>query len=131
MSLELDVFNPANFAKHNLVKELLESKVTSGLKAKGDVTYKQCDDDFGVFSFDKADTKNTPTEVVKGCNLGFTLAGIVSDEIEVKDLHVHVLWNGNTLYDEDHNQDTKYDSSYSYNLHWSVPSFAPSGHYST
>ena len=128
MSLNIDLFNPANFSQHNLVKQLLESKV-NGANGTGDVTYGQCDDDFGVFSFDKANTKNDPNPVTKGVHLNFNLAGIVSDEIEVKNLHVHVDWNGSTLYDEDHAQDNKYDSAYSYKLAWDVPSFAPSGHY--
>ena len=84
-----------------------------------------------MFTFDAANSKNVPNPVTKGSSLEFTLAGIVSDAIEVKNLHVHVDWNGATLYDEDHNQDTKYDSAYNYKLNWAVPSFAPSGHYKT
>lgn len=128
MALQLDVFNPANFAKHGLVKQLLESKNATPY-GTGDVTYGQCDDDFGVFTLDKADTTNSPNPVTKGVHLNFNLAGIVSDEIDVTDLHVHVDWNGATLYDEDHKQDNIYDSSYDYKLAWDVPSFAPSGHY--
>ena len=127
MALTLDVFNPANFAKHGLVKQLLESK--NAPNGTGAVTYGQCGDDFGVFTLDKADTKNVPNPVTKGVHLNFNLAGIVSDEIDVTDLHVHVNWNGATLYDEDHPQNNIYDSSYSYQLAWDVPSFAPSGHY--
>lgn len=126
--LNIDLFNPANFSNHGLVKNLLESKANQ-IVGTGDVTYGQCDDDFGVFTLDTANTRNTPNPVTKGVHLNFNLAGIVSDAIEVKNLHVHVNWNGATLYDEDHAQDNKYDSAYSYLLAWDVPSFAPSGNY--
>ena len=128
MSLNIDLYNPANFSKHNLVKNLLESKVNM-VQGTGDVTFAQCDDDFGVFSFDKTNTKTDPSPVTKGSHVNFNLAGIVSDEIIVDNLHIHVDWNGSTLYDEDHNQHNTYDSSYNYKLGWDVPSFAPSGHY--
>ena len=38
--------------------------------------------------------------------------GIVTDIIEVKNFHVHVDWNGSTLYDEDHPQDVLVDSAF-------------------
>ena len=53
----------------------------------------------------------------------------MQDEIEVTNIHVHVDWNGATLYDQDLKQDNKYDSSYAYTVSWLVPSFAPSGLY--
>ena len=128
MSLKIDLFNPANYSQHNLVKNLLESRANM-VQGTGDVTFAQCDDDFGVFSFDKTNTRTNPDPLVKGQNVAFNLAGIVSDTITVTNLHIHVDWNGSTLYDEDHPQSNTYDSSYNYSLGWFVPSFAPSGHY--
>ena len=95
----------------------------------GNVSFNQCDDDMGAFTFDADNTKVTPDPVKKGDTIKFHLAGIVSDPIEVTNVHVHVDWNGSSLWDEDHKQDNKYDSQYSYDLQWAVPSFAPSGQY--
>ena len=128
MSLQIDLFNPANYSQHNLIKNLLESR-NNNVEGTGDVTYSQCNDDFGVFTLDRANTRNVPNPVAKGKNVSFNLAGIVSDAITVTNLHIHVDWNGATLYDEDHAQNNTYDSSYNYSLGWFVPSFAPSGHY--
>ena len=42
------------------------------------------------------------------------MAGVVSEKLEIKNVHVHVDWNSAPLYDEDHFQDNSYDSDYSY-----------------
>ena len=104
------------------------SKATN-LEGTGDVVYKQCDDDTGSFTFDADNTNNVPAPIVKGSDASLNLAGIVSDTIEVTNVHIHVDWNGSTLYDQDFSQDNKYDSSYNYSLTWNIPSFAPSGAY--
>ena len=126
--IKIPLFNPENFLRNGLVKNLMESKVQN-LKGTGDVTYGQCGDDAGVFTFDGDNTSNTPAPVTKGSEVTLNLAGIVSDSIEVTNVHIHVDWNGSTLYDEDHSQDNVYDSTYNYQLSWAVPSYAPSGAY--
>ena len=126
--IQIPLFNPDNFAKSNLVKELMMSKVAN-FKGTGDVVYGQCDDDFQAFTFDADNTGNVPAPAVKGSNIALNLAGIVSETIEVTNVHIHVDWNGSTLYDEDHAQDNTYDSSYNYSLSWAIPSYAPSGAY--
>ena len=83
----------------------------------------------GAFTFDEDNTNVKPYPVKKGDTINFHLAGIVSDTITVTNVHVHVDWNGSTLWDEDHKQNNKYDSDYKYDLSWAVPSFAPSGKY--
>ena len=55
--------------------------------------------------------------------------GIVSETIDVSNINIHVDWNGAPLYDEDHDEENKYDSDFTYQLGWDVPSFAPSGDY--
>ena len=126
--ISIPLFKPENFAKASLVKELMMSKVAN-FKGTGDVTYGQCADDAGVFTFDADNTSNVPAPAVKGSDVTLNLAGIVSDSIEVTNVHIHVDWNGSTLYDEDHAQDNVYDSSYNYSLKWAIPSYAPSGAY--
>ena len=126
--ISIPLFNAANFSKNGLVQKLMESKVAN-FKGTGDVTYAQCADDAGVFTFDGDNTSNVPAPAVKGSDVTLNLAGIVSDAIEVTNVHIHVDWNGSTLYDEDHAQDNTYDSSYNYSLKWAIPSYAPSGAY--
>ena len=126
--IQIPLFNPDNFAKNGLVAKLMAS-TSSNLTANGDVTYGQCDDDAGVFTFDKDNTSNVPAPAVKGSDVTLNLAGVVSDTMEVTNVHVHVDWNGSTLYDEDHAQDNTYNSAYNYKLSWSIPSYAPSGAY--
>ena len=126
----IDLFTPKNFL--NMPAGFLVKNAIKGYNSEngtGDVTYSQCDDDANIFTFDGDSTSNTPNPVVKGSHVDFNLFGIVSDSMEVTNLHVHVDWNGATLYDEDHEQDNKYDSNYQFSLGWDVPSYAPSGHY--
>ena len=130
----IDLFNPANLAnmgQHSLVKQMLETTSLLAITdaANGSVTFTQCDDDTGAFTLDTDATKSDPDPIVKGTDVALEMHGIVSDSIEVKNVHIHVDWNGSTLYDEDHAQDNTYDSDLEYNLSWSVPSFAPSGAY--
>merc|ERR1711998_481868 len=111
----------------DLFNQLMQSKAApNGL---GDVTYSQCPDDLNEFTLDTDNTTNVPAPAVKGSNVALKLAGIVSAQMEVTNVHVHVDWNGATLYDEDHAQDNMYTSSYNYSLSWAIPSYAPSGAY--
>lgn len=123
---ELDVFNPKNFMTANFTKNMI---AVTDVQGTGEVTYSQCDDDFGVFILDTDATTNSPNPVVKGGHISFNLAGSVVDAIDVTNIHVHVDWMNTPLYDEDHPQENHYDSAYSFALGWDVPSFAPSGLY--
>lgn len=125
--LTIDLFTPENFAKNGLIKQLMMAKATD-VNGLGDVTYSHCADG-GLFNLDTDNTNNTPAPAVKGSDISLNLAGTVTDQIEITNVHVHVDWNGATLYDEDHAQDNMYDSSYNYSLKWSIPSYAPSGAY--
>ena len=127
--IKIDLFNPDNFAKNGLVKALMQSKTAQPVNGLGDVTYSQCPDDLNEFTLDTDNTTNVPAPAVKGSDVALKLAGIVSAQMEVTNVHVHVDWNGATLYDEDHAQDNMYTSSYNYSLSWSIPSYAPSGAY--
>ena len=128
-TITLDVFHPTNFLKVDVAKELVR-QVTDGSNGSGDVTYSQCDDDFGVFKFDGANT--TPTHISKGSTIGFDLKGVVSAPIEVTDINVDVKWGAahTDLFNHDYKQDNKYTQVYDYSdLKWPVPGFAPNGEY--
>ena len=114
----------------NLVQALMTREVSdSTLTATGIVSWKQCNDDAGVFMFDDSTTSVDPTPVHKNVDVKLNLGGIVSDPMTITNIHVHVKWAGVNLYDEDIPQNNTYDSAYKYTVGWNVPSFAPSGHY--
>ena len=134
-ALNIDLFTAKNFMKmkpEGLVKAMLASGNQSLFAANnniGDVTYAQCDDDAGAFTFDEASTYNDPSPVAKGADLNLNLAGIFGDQGTLKNIHIHVDWNGTPLYDEDHNQSTAIGDEFKTTIGWNVPGFAPSGDY--
>ena len=101
----IDVFHPSNYK--NLMSSLIDGVVhkkfnqDANLGATGIVTWKQCADQAGVFVFDKSATNTVPNPVTKGKDVKLNLAGSVSDTMTVTNIHVHVLWNGSNLYDQD------------------------------
>ena len=54
-----------------------------------------------MFTFDESSTTTTPSPITKGSTINLNLAGIVSNNIEVTNVHIHVDWNKSTLYDQD------------------------------
>ena len=135
---KIDIFNPVNFLTYKsgqtMVKQML-SQVSASTKISitdlklGEVNFSQCDDDKGAFILDTDATNAKPDPITKGQDVSLDVHGIVSDTIQVKNVHIHVDWNGSTLYDEDNAQDNTYDSDLEYALTWNVPSYAPSGAY--
>ena len=134
-ALNIELFTAKNYAKmdtQDLVKSLLLSgnqMLFSASNDIGDVTYEQCDDDVGQFTFDGDNTYNDPSPVVKGSDLNLNLAGVFGDQGTLSNIHIHVDWNGTPLYDEDHKQSTAIGDDFKTTLGWNVPSFAPSGDY--
>ena len=130
-ALHIDFFEtPEKFTTPDMVKSLMKGpSARSGKNDLGVVTFSQCDDDAHVFTFDSTDTTYSPDPIVKGSDLSTDLWGTVTDSIEVTNVHVHVLWDDNVLYDEDLPGDDTYDSTYEQKITWTVPSYAPSGSY--
>ena len=134
-ALNIDLFSAKNFMNmpsQGLMKSMITSANQSLFYASnniGDVTYEQCDDDVGQFTFDDANTYNDPSPVAKGSDLNLNLAGVFGDSGTLKNIHIHVDWNGTPLYDEDHKQSTAIGDEFKTTLGWNVPSFAPSGDY--
>ncbi len=65
----------------------------------------------------------------KSENIALILQGPLKEDITVKNVHIKILFDNSTLYDEDHLQDNQYHDLYNYTVSWFVPSFAPSGSY--
>ena len=125
----LNVFAAENFLSKNLVQSLIKTAMMDTPNDVGKVVYNQCDDDAGAFTLDTKQTSNSPDPVTKGQDVSLKLRGIVDENVEVDNLHVHVDWNGSTLYDEDIKGVNTYTSTYQYDVSWNVPSYAPSGAY--
>ena len=134
-ALNIDLFAAKNFMNmpsQGLVKSMLATANQSLFSASnniGNVTYQQCDDDVGQFTFDDANTYNDPAPVAKGSDLNLNLAGVFGDSGTLTNIHIHVDWNGTPLYDEDHKQSTKIGDDFKTTIGWFVPAFAPSGKY--
>ena len=104
MEGEISPFHISNYK--NIVSLMLRNPHYKGatdsqVGETGKVTWAQCDDDAGVFTFDESSTTYNPDPVYKGTTLKLNLAGIVSDDMTVTNIHVHVDWNGSSLYDQD------------------------------
>ena len=128
--MNMDTFVKAGFPMDSLMAKLDDSNFLQGPNGKGDVTYSQCDDDLGTFTLDDSATTNTPNPVTVPCpDLKFHLAGIFSDTTHVDDLHVEVHVGVVPLWSEHHKINKDYDSDFTYDLKWAVPSIAPHGNY--
>ena len=126
---KINPFAVENFMNKNLLPSLIKTATMETPNDIGIVTFNQCDDDAGAFTLDTKATTEQPNPVTKGQDVKLMLRGIVSEFMEVEDLHVHVNWNGSTLYDEDITGVHDYTTSYSFDVSWNVPSYAPSGNY--
>lgn len=115
----------------NLVQSLIKSVTDKPLRGSGDVTFSQCDDDFGDFVFDQQHTSVNPAPpLTKGSHIDFDLEGKFGNEHKVKNLHIHVDWNGGSLYDQDVADGTSYPDYYKFDkLGWDIPGYAPDGDY--
>ena len=140
--IQIDPFHPRNFLKADLAEHLLKaataevSKVFHQTPPAGNplaggsaVVWAQCADAAGSFNLDTSKTSASPDPLTKGSDVALHLAGGLSSPIDINNVHIHVDWNGTPLYDEDHKGETKYTDSVSYDLKWSVPSYAPDGKY--
>ncbi len=55
----------------------------------------------------------------------------MTQETQVTNVDINVLWADTPLHKEDHALDSKVPKNgpFAYTLSWAIPSFAPSGHY--
>ena len=129
----LDIFHPTNFmtvpVAKTLLSQVIDPKTEKIVGGGGSVTWSQCPDDIGAFTFDQDSTTFTPNPLTKGSHLSLDLKGIVSQSITQDNVHVHVDWNKTTLYDNDVKGTDTFDSQYEFKFGWDVPSYAPNGDY--
>ena len=85
----------------NFMSSLVQA-VLADPKPGQKVEWEVCDTDLDVFDFDEDSTTATPNPPTKGIDINLGLAGSLSDEMDLTNLHIHVDWNKSPLYDEDH-----------------------------
>ena len=125
---ELNIFAPQNFK--NVMKQLVDDRAQfKPYSDTGKVTWKQLADDFSDFTFDPSATTVSPGTITKGCHADMDIEGAFGNPAKMTKCHVHVLWNGSVLYDQDLLGADFSSESMSEKFGWDVPSFAPSGHY--
>lgn len=136
-SHQIDPFNIENFMKPEVMPHLIKStqeqaanllKGQDIVKGGSPVSWAQCADDKNVFTKDDS-TAAIPDPLSKGSDVKLHLVGALSDAINLSNVHIHVDWNGVSLYDEDHKGEQEFDDVLTYDLQWSVPSYAPNGQY--
>ena len=131
--IKTDLSNWANSPKlmDNLIKSAgrFFDRKANKLTDSGAITWGNCDSETPAFHFDKDSTTVTPNPLTKGSTIQFDLVGTMDSTTEVDNIHVHVDWNGSSLYDEDDKDGQSYDSDYEFKLSWAVPSYAPDGTY--
>ena len=137
-TFQIDPFNVQNFMKPEIMPQFIDSaKIMAAQMARGEdivsdstkVQWSQCDDDKGVFTLDGS-TDTDPDPLKKGSDVTFNLVGVLSDDITLSNIHIHVDWNHVPLYDEDHKGPQSFSDTLIYNLKWNVPAYAPDGLYS-
>ena len=122
-----DIFNPANFMKAGLAEKLLEQQPSVG--ATGVVSWAQCGDAEGKFTFDPASSSYSPNPLQKGKNVNLDLQGVVDSTTTLQKVHVNAKWNGASLYDQDITVGQSYSDLLEFDFSWFVPSYAPAGKY--
>ena len=100
-----------------------------GLGDKGVVTWSQCPDDTGVWTFDTAGSTYSPSPFKKGNTVSFTLVGSVTAPIHIDNYSVEVKLNGKHLTTETFDGGD-FTSAWSLSLSQKFPALlTPSGHY--
>merc|ERR1719473_1889024 len=134
LDVDMDLFRPSSFIQTMMTagrqpQTLLAAPFADVTGPPGVVSWSQCEDDLGVFTFDESSTTYTPDPIKKGTNVALDMHGIVSTAIDVKDVHVHCDWNKAPVYNKDL-PGGHFDSAVEVKAQWAVPSYAPAGTYS-
>merc|ERR1712167_365723 len=137
LDFEMDLFQPSSFVQTMMtavkqpdqMKQALYGTAVADQGPPGVVTWAQCSDDLGIFTFDASSTSYTPDPIKKGTNVSLDMHGIVSSAVDVAKIHVHCDWNKAPVYNKDL-PGGHYDSSVEVKATWAVPAYAPSGLYS-
>ena len=102
-----------------------------GLGDKGVVTWSQCPDDIGVWTFDTAGSTYSPSPFKKGDTVSLTFVGSVTAPIHIDYYNVETYLNGSIFSEETfRNGGGRFTSAWSLSVSQIIPYFlTPSGHY--
>merc|ERR1712224_349139 len=98
------------------MKKLNPFESVENLADTGIVTWgNSCSKGKGFLNYDSSKTAAKPQPVQKGSDVVLHLEGGVTQPIDVTNIHIHVLWNGAPLDDEDKTPSTThFDQTFSY-----------------
>merc|ERR1711998_101710 len=97
------------------------------VKAVTKITWAQCDDDKGVFKYDAQRTTASPDPLVPGQNVTLSLAGAISDDLNIDHVSISALWNKHQVYKQNFDVKKKYSDELSWQQDWFVPNSMMTG----
>ena len=120
--MSLPVFDSFSF------EEMYEqANAALDVKAPGELTGSQCDDDMGLFHLDIP--RSASSEIHKGQDVSINIRGNTDSHLVIDNLHINVNWNGVDLYSEDHGEHREFDDDVAIDFGWYLPSVTPAGSY--
>ena len=128
---ELNTFRPENWK--NIMPVAIETgsfdlETMNNLEATGVVSWAQCADSAGVWTFDTAGSTYSPNPFKKGNTVSFNLKGSVSSPMHIDNYSVAVSLNGKKI-DTQTFAGGDFSSSWSFAMSQKLPLITPSGHY--
>ena len=127
MTYELNTFRPENWA--NIYKAMLtEEWSMTPAPGAGTVTWSQCPDQAGVWTFDTKDSTYSPNPFKKGNTVSFNLVGTESQPIHIDKYSVKVSL-GSKVIDTLTFPGGDFTNTWAFSLSEKLPIIAPSGHY--
>ena len=128
MTYELNTFRPDNW--HNIYKAMLtEEWSTTPAPGAGTVTWSQCPDQAGVWTFDTADSTYSPNPFKKGNTVSFVLKGTETQSMHIDHYTVKVSL-GSKVIDTLTFPGGDFTNTWQFSLSEKIPAIAPSGSYS-
>merc|ERR1712238_568241 len=97
---------------------------TDAAEDLGKITYYQCEDDLGIFSFNPEKSNTTPDIVKKGEHINIHIVGDHSEDMRIRNLKLEAKWSGKSMYKDDNPEDTLFlaNNEYVHDLTLSLPS---------
>ena len=105
-------------------------KINSFESQNGVVTWKQCADQAGIFTFDAKDTTVSPADIKRGQTEAFDMKGSISKAVTFSGYNIEVLYNGHHLKTETKPGGSHAAGPWEFKMSEKIPIIAPGGHYS-
>ena len=123
---ETDAFADNNWP--TLYKAWLNTEMNTSPVGKGTVSWSQCADDAGVWTFDTAGSTYSPNPVSRGKTLTVSIKGPLSAPIHVDNFNIEV-YLGSTKVDSLQQAGGDWSGEFELTLSQKLPYLSPPGHY--